>query len=377
MSAKQWSFEPLDTWFFRESRPYGLVGGSELASLFPPPARTVAGAIRTLIGEHAQINWEKYKKGIAHHYKGINLRQQIGDADDFGQLRLTGPYLIYNEQRLYPVPGLLMEKENNLHYLQIGAPVHCDLGQKVQLPILTQPGAKPLENAWLTFQGLQNVLIGELPKPETIIRQNVLFENEPRLGIGRNNAQRITKEGLLYQTQHIRPYEQVKIGAIVQGIDKKLQPTSGQGRFGGEGRLAAIEVTAPPSTTKFNIPASGQNLLLILLTPADLGYDKTSSWLPSTEFQQTEDKNGNTVWQGTLNGVELTIISAVLGKSVREGGWDLQNERPRPVKSFVPAGSVWFCQVKNISLAIEKLQGFQIGNETALGRGELVAGIWK
>ncbi len=60
MSAKQWCFEPLDTWFFRESRPFGTVGGSELTSLFPPPARTVAGAIRTLIGENANINWNNY-----------------------------------------------------------------------------------------------------------------------------------------------------------------------------------------------------------------------------------------------------------------------------------------------------------------------------
>ncbi|HEC84491.1 MAG TPA: type III-B CRISPR module-associated protein Cmr3 [Thioploca sp.] len=377
MSAKQWCFEPLDTWFFRESRPFGTVGGSELTSLFPPPARTVAGAIRTLIGENANINWNKYKNGEVQRYKGINLLTEIGGADDFGKLRLTGPYLIYNEQRLYPVPLSLLEKDNDFKYLQIGGPVHCDLGEKVQLPILKERGAKPLENAWLTEPGLRQVLAGELPAPITIIRQSKLFANEPRLGIARNNAKRITGEGLLYQTQHIRPTENVKVAAILHEVADVLQPNTGQVRFGGEGRLAAVTVTKAPSAANFKIPTDGQNVLLMLLTPADLGADK-NSWLPSPEFQKTADKKGNTVWQGTLNGVKLTLLSAVLGKTVREGGWDLQNECPRPVKSFMPAGSVWFCQLDdNITLAeaVKKLHGFQVGEETALGRGELAVGI--
>ncbi|MEM7018048.1 MAG: hypothetical protein AAF512_12010, partial [Pseudomonadota bacterium] len=37
-----WCFAPIDSWFFRESRPHGSIGGSELDSLFPPPARTIA-----------------------------------------------------------------------------------------------------------------------------------------------------------------------------------------------------------------------------------------------------------------------------------------------------------------------------------------------
>ena len=43
--------EPLDTWFFREARPHGSVGNSELGSQFPPPVRTLLGALRTAIGD--------------------------------------------------------------------------------------------------------------------------------------------------------------------------------------------------------------------------------------------------------------------------------------------------------------------------------------
>jgi CRISPR-associated protein Cmr3 len=380
-SVKQWHFEALDTWFFRESRPYGVVGGSELTSLFPPPARTVAGAIRTLIGENAQINWQDYKNGKAQYYKQLNLLQEIGTGpDDFGKLRLSGPFILYKGQRLYPMPQSLMKVqiENRLYVLKPGSPVHCDLGENVRLPFLAQAGAKPLENAWLTEAGLLAFLGGKLPESNTIIYQNELFENEPRLGIARDNAKRITQEHKLYQTQHIRPTAEVKVGALISGINHTLHPKMGQVRFGGEGRLAGVEIT-DVQPQHFQLPGNteGHNLLLMLLTPADLGCQK-NSWLPSSDFEQKTDKNSHTVWEGTLNGIELTVISAVLGKSVREGGWDLQNEEPRSVKSLVPAGSVWFCQVKkNLSSAIKKLQGFQIGEETVLGRGELAVGIWK
>jgi CRISPR-associated protein Cmr3 len=57
MSAQQWRFSALDTLFFKESRPIESVGGSQLSSVFPPPARTLIGAIRTAIGEANSVDW--------------------------------------------------------------------------------------------------------------------------------------------------------------------------------------------------------------------------------------------------------------------------------------------------------------------------------
>ena len=39
--CEAWQFVPLDTWFFRESRPLESVGGAQLTSQFPPPVRTL------------------------------------------------------------------------------------------------------------------------------------------------------------------------------------------------------------------------------------------------------------------------------------------------------------------------------------------------
>ena len=69
---KTWRFNAFDTWFFRESRPMDSIGGSELASLFPPPATTLAGAVRTAIGEHLRVDWSRFQDdqeyaNLRHH----------------------------------------------------------------------------------------------------------------------------------------------------------------------------------------------------------------------------------------------------------------------------------------------------------------------
>ena len=74
MSAITWRFEAADTLFFKESRPIESVGASQLGSQFPPPARTLIGAIRTAIGDQMGGDWHGYKeacrKDVSHPVRG-------------------------------------------------------------------------------------------------------------------------------------------------------------------------------------------------------------------------------------------------------------------------------------------------------------------
>jgi CRISPR-associated protein Cmr3 len=367
--SKLWCFEPFDTWFFRESRSLDTVSGSELDSVFPPPARTVLGAIRSLIGENKQVNWNNFPKQYPE------IEKEIGNSDGFGKLRLSGLFLIYEGERLFPVPLSLMRMDNEagFHFLKIGDAVDCDLGSNVRLPKLDVRGGRPFENAWLAEDGLRKVLIGELP--DRVICQSDLFKSEPRLGIVRNRRTGAVEEGLLFQCRHLRMSHKVKVGVVVEGVGDSFHLKSKEcSRFGGEGRLAGVEVVDKVLSLPKIAVGGGQNLLLMLLTPADL----SGSWLPSADFKRVVGEDGVTVWDGEVNGVELCVVSAVLGKAIGEGGWDLRRHCPRPLRSLVPAGSVWFCRVKgSLAVAVEKLRGFHVGSETELGRGELIAGVWK
>ena len=372
---KQWCFSPLDTWFFKEARPFDSVGATQLGTiLLPPPARTVAGAIRTLIGENQGVDW---KESNANH----KLAEEIGYSDHLGKLRLTGPYLLLNGKRLYPLPLIILEgkikrfkskktgkriEQQAFDRLRPGQPIECDLGKKVRLPEKSEhlEGAKPIEDAWLTATDFERVLTGK-EYPENIKYNKELFTLENRVGLALDRKTRIAKEHQLYQNQHIRihHHNNLQIGMQVDGIKEKLHPTAKQLiHFGGEGRLAEVSISEANHKITSPVVKSDKHIFLTLLTAANLGQ----SGLLNDSFQQ----DGH----GEIKKVKLKMVSAVLGKSIREGGWDLVNDSPRPVISLVPAGSVWFCEV--VSGDPKTLHGYKIGTDTELGRGELAVGKW-
>lgn len=367
-----WRFEALDTCFFRESRPHGAVGASELASLFPPPARTVAGAVRTYLGEAQGVDWQRFPQAYPE------LQALIGLGDDLGALDLRGPFLMHNGERLYPAPLHVLAKQqpgskpgdpaqHDYVFLRPGAPVDCDLGcVRLPEPVKSMPGAKPLERVWLKAHDYARVLAGQAPV--AAFAHDDLYDEEPRLGIARNNARGTVEESMLYQTRHVRLRAGVAVGVGVSG--PQTLPSGGVLRFGGEGRPAAVRIGGDCPLPEPVLPKQGGQVLLALLTPADLG----GHWLPSGF--EPETRAGATVWRGELAGVALTIHAACIGKPLREGGWDLARQTPRAVVPLVPAGSVWFCTLDDPTQAAA-LHGVRIGRDTSLGRGELAVGTWQ
>ncbi len=391
MSGKTWRLSALDTLFFRESRPMESVGGSELSSLFPPPARTLAGAIRTTLAESSEkeLGWEAYAEDEHHP-----LRQTIGYGDDLGPLSMRGPWIVYRKNRLYPAPGNLVgekkvyEAENCkqvcvtlLGFMQPGRPCRCDLGKNVRfasLPSAVSDDVRPLSGEfWLTSEGFVSVLNGEAPKVDQVIHQDDLYADEARIGIGRDNQLRSVKEGLLYQTRHIRLKNSVCIEMDVQGGPEPFPVTPSLLRLGGEGRMVDVKVTnqtegeMTPSAPK---PKGNEHgLIIYLLTPALMN----SSWQPLSGAEKNESEH-LTTWKGEINGVALTLHSTIAGTAHREGGWDMVQRKPRVMKSLIPAGTAFYCTVNQVSIAqaIKELHGSQIGEEQALGRGQIAVGLW-
>jgi CRISPR-associated protein Cmr3 len=368
---QQWSFSALDTLFFKESRPMESGGGSQLASVFPPPARTLIGAVRTSIGEALGVDWREYASGD-HPLHAI-----MGRSDTLGPLRFSGPYLLSHGERLFPAPLACLQSACGQTRLRPdGKATHCDLGH-VYLPVKANPGlhgAKPLEQALITEAGLRSFLSGLAIAPGEIRLAIDLYVQEDRLGIARDNNRRVTGDGLLYQTRHIRPLHTVglQMGVGVAGLDATHVPESGMARLGAEGRLAAWQRGSAPLLPVVARPANAQGLLLMLLTPAL--FDR--GWLPDGFVPQAQADA--LVWHGELAGVRLRLISSVVGKPVREGGWDMVQRAPRPLASYAPVGSCYFCEVidGDLQQAQAALHGLQIGQETEYGRGELAVGYW-
>lgn len=387
-------FSAMDTWFFRESRPHDAVGASELSSLFPPPIRTLIGAVRSFLGEKIGVDWQAFNNGDghAHALTDLDFKQAIGNGENLGALSVHGSWVCIDGKRLYPAPCYLMEKGDDFTRLQIGDVVECDLG-KVRLPELPEDkiAYKGLEQTWITSDGWRQLLAGEIPVKENIFKAKELFSNEARLGIARTNASRSVIEGKLYQTQHLRLKDDVTIELDLKGLDEKLVeklPQQGNEilRLGGEGRMAALgkksQYLPLPGLIADKQPL--KKIIIHFVTPAYFNGKLFPEKLNDTEaskdfFTEMLDTNGQTIWEGELKGIKLIIEAAVIGKVHREGGWDMQKHEPRTVKSYIPAGSAWFCRVvaeipgKDL---LEKLHGQSIGAETEWGRGQILIGLW-
>jgi len=368
-------FNATDTLFFRESRPFE--GSAELQSVFPPSMQTVAGAVRTFIGDAQGIQWSEFNKDH-------ELAKTIGYADDLGALSFKGVWLSLGNERLYPAPLLLMQRRVN-NKLQLSRltlseeTIWCDLGKQVRLGKLekNEQGSKPLENTWLTANGLNQVLQGNCPTVNQIFLEDKLYEKEPRLGIARDNVARVTKQGMLYQTQHIRLKDNLSIEVDVGGLPDSL-PNNTILHLGGEGRSASLNIQNQNNQLA-NSPKANKKtigLILYLLTPLKHKQD-SKEWQPLPGFIK-EEQAEQTVWVGEINGIALELHSAVTGKSTRDGGWDLANRKPRTANSLIPAGSAFFCKVKEgeINSALQTLHNSQLGEQTEYGLGHIIAGLW-
>lgn len=373
---KNLRYTPLDTWFFRESRPMDAIGGTELASIFPPSPRTLMGAMRTAIGDGAGVDWHEYAREPQHP-----LRARIGHGDDYGPLTLAGPWLCKDGARLYPAPLFLLEKGMgdgaSMARLRIGQAVETHLG-RVRLPELPTglQGLKPLERAWLSQGDLERVLAGKMPEPRDVYRAEDLFQEESRLAIARDRSSHTADEGLLYQTRHLRPGPGVGLEADVS-LDDGDALTPVMIRLGGEGRLAHIATVAPaPYVAAPRVDGTTKGLILVLMTAARFGAG-AGTWLPPG-FMPERQSDGTCVWQGQIAGVDLSLHAAVLGKAQREGGWNMAERCPRQVESLIPPGSAFYVTTRALApaVAIQVLHGAQVGEDQALGRGHLACALW-
>lgn len=383
--TKTLCFSAIDSLFFKESRPMDAMGIS--SSIFPPTMQTVTGLVRSWVGRQENVNWQAFISNENHP-----LCEIIGSnkADDLGSLHFKGVWISKNGQRLYSVPRHIMQKEQTLYALRLAKEgIKCDLGNKVRLPELpceTAMGSLPLDNTWVNAETLQLLLRGELPTDlDTGETQNFftltdLLVKEPRVGIARNNQQRTVKQGMLYQTEHLRLQEDVCLEVEVAGLPESCKTGDSLVRFGGESRMAQLQVCdqnkklpveAIP-TTNPDIPNKG--ILIYLLTP--LLIPQSEKYQPLPDFVQVSEENA-TYWQGKVNDITLTLHGAVTGKLIREGGWDLAKGKPREDRSFIPAGSVFFCTTENdIQMAINNLHGIQLGNLKRYGYGQIATSLW-
>lgn len=398
-----WLFiEPSDVWFFRDGRPFVAGEGHSARTTFPPSPLTVQGAIRSLILGSENVDWEDFR-----HQRGEKAQQmgrRIGHpvetgirSASLGQFEMQGPFIgrwswvesskSYQAELLTPLPldtfyrqadkkwqALRPQRQanNSVEKQWTNWPAHL---HRLALPD-EKDSSPPKERGFLDRCRLDAYLEGEPFYLMTNEGKGVLrpFVSESRLGIAINYDYRQAADQMLYQSEVVRPQSGVKKSSPESyGLLVKLGETvsiSKQGimAIGGEARAAHYHLLSEgESPPELPFVATSPQFKVVLQTPAWF----SAGWQPI---------NGQ--WAEIFNKAEnanVQCVAVALGKPLFIGGWDVATNGHKAMRSFVPAGSVYyfsadspvslpkaFTQTPEGSLPLDK-QGF----------GAFASGAWE
>lgn len=308
---------PFDTLFFRDGKPFTMGAESWGNGIFPPYPSIIYGVLRSAYFSH-NIN---------------ELKNSSGDTDPTSQLRLKGFYLKHNNSCYFPVPlDCVVEKEdlheNKLLVLKESV-CDCVTTSRTNV-ILVPPENKEVENpddACISSITLTEYLNGEYDNLR-FKRISDFVLQEPKIGIRKHNLTKTAEDSMLYRVGMKRLIN-ASIVAEYEGLEI---PSTGLIKAGGESRPVYYTVSEANPIIKIN-NTNGFNtkkFKLYLSTPAIF----ENGWIP--------DGIDETSLRGEINGLELQLITAAIGKPLYIGGFDIKKGHPKPMKRAVPAGSVYY-----------------------------------
>lgn len=355
--------EPNDVLMFRDGRPFS--GGNDhfARGAFPPPPSTIYGALRSHI---LSVEWSEFNK-FASGDKSIipeRLYNEIGTPGELGTLTLRQFALAKKDndklEQYFPAPkDIVREKGSNNGKMFLLKPetIPSDLvmtNLTTKLLHLWHPTEQALENppGFLSSEELKSYLLGNAPT--NMMDSEDIYQVEERTGILKNRTKRSVETGGLYSVEYFRLKDSLGFSVELEGVT--LLPEKGILRFGGDHRSAYYAVSSWDniSTAEIKKKVEDNNRFkVVLITPAIF----ENGWMPGGI-----DKNS---MEGVVSGVKVKLAGACLGKPVGIGGFDLVKKMPKIMKKAVPAGSVYYFELKgsNVEAVLEKMWLRSISDE--------------
>ena len=314
-----YKFTPVDTLFFRGAEPMNLGENHTVSHVFPPPAHTLSGALRTAVLIQKGISFEAYGNGKAP----AEIIAVIGEAGQSAPFSLIGPLFMPGDDVYVPAPYSWFMEKDRAQKKENGK-VKIVKGRYLKSRLLK---SETSELIWARDDKNEMVSLGgrwikkqDLHSAETIIEVKTsgeFFENEPRTGIALEKNRKV-REGHLYSFNHARLKREV---SLVFGTDSNL-PLDDQGvlKIGAEQRFGWYEK----------------------LSQDNMGFnDEGNLYLSLSILEGTDEAN-------------MSVIAT--GKILYFGGWDLHTGFHKPMKGFFPAGTVCNKKINNNFIAIKGVE---------------------
>ncbi|MEF3168226.1 MAG: type III-B CRISPR module-associated protein Cmr3 [Deltaproteobacteria bacterium] len=353
--------EPLDVLFLRGNKLFGDPG-SFGESMIPPWPSVAAGAIRSRMLVDGGIDPAAFARGEVEH-------PELGTPARPGPFTLTAFHLARrycngHVEVLYQIPADLVVSEdaNGAPSVRTLTPnpllrvegLACS-GPLPLLPVLAETKrSKPASGYWLTQKGWEKYLIGQTPQGDDLVKSDILWKLDHRVGVGLDAATHRAAEGRLFFVQAVSMVKQCnRIGmdsydvGFLATVTGATPPQDGTLRLGGDGRAAAIRPIRPATAklpeADFSSIAQAGRCRLVLATPGIF----PGGWrLPGM------DENG--IFR--FGNIRARVVSAAVPRFEVVSGWDLAKWQPKPAQRVAPTGSVyWLDELEATPEAIRKL----------------------
>jgi CRISPR-associated protein Cmr3 len=334
----------LDTLFFRDGKPFDKGDETWASGVFPPAPSVFYGSLRSA---YISQNIDKYSiEELIVKTEKLRIKQISFEVlativgSDKSQ---TGQY--------FPLPKDLLAKKtvsDDENYKQKKYKSYktykLELSDESLLSssnVTKKLLKSPFENEEL--RELDNGVIDSIAFRKYLQGRNEEYfegreidkftNNEPKVGIGRDNDTNTTTDGLLYRVG-MKRLKDVQVIIDFDEPDGLILNSSGFLKLGGESKSVAYQTSDSLDITfKMTKLADNESQFKIYLaTPALF----KKGWYPSEVFEKAN--------------VEVELLTAALGKSVNIGGFDMVKREPKRMLKAVPAGSVYYYKLKSGSL---------------------------
>lgn len=337
---------PVDTFFFRDHKPFSMGEVAKATGWFPPRPGTVYGALRSAY-IHRHSDFRTFYKG-----NDPKIKRWMGTPEKHGDFSIRSVWLYDAQGVVLPLP---------LDY-QV---VKTEKGEKALPLILRQEDEKEnwasVGTEWRLYASgnEKSASSADAYLSESVWREKAAFhrdissiaradrwlQREPKIGIARDNLTMRAREGMLYQLPMHRFKEQGK-GTTGLLVLCDRAPSFDDVRYvllGGEGRpwhLTTLQrdrflYSKEEEEKLIQQIQERQMARIILLTPA--------IWERGTRPKCYDEETQEWDLGGDLR---VKLLTAAVGRPLVIGGWDMKKNRPKRRQYAVPAGSVLIVKVK-------------------------------
>ncbi len=338
---------PLGALYFGDGRPLTAGETDHGVGRFPPSPRTFQGLVRTALLR--EVNGLDLGPGADQD----RIAALVGPPDRLPEgWQIVGPWLAEWDSETgdradavapwLPRPLYLGERpgapERSLETVEIkplGTDMKWDLGEAVGSASIADARARQ-RPAFLKPAALRNLLAGSRPSDADGGLPRFV-QAEPRTGLALEPGKSVARTGMLYTLGFHRFADQAGFvlrfrGTLTGGLSSTAL-TRGVATIGGRNRLARLLAVSNWSRD-FRAALATDHL------PAAPG-DGDRFWLWTTTPAAVDCPWAPVLTPERIGDARATVVTAVVGRTERIGGFSLAEGCSAAVRTHVPAGSAW------------------------------------